>query len=105
MEEQINALLADTPEGLQPLTGMNIPNESLIVYEGHYNLVSNRTMDIRNAFVHGQEEKRKKLQAIPGVVIVEVLHLGILYVELVLLKLLEYKGPCFNRCIEVTYKA
>lgn len=62
-------------------------------------------VDIRNAFVHGQEDKRKKLQAIPGVVIVEVLHLGILYVELVLLKLLGYKGPYFNRCIEVTYKS
>jgi len=62
-------------------------------------------VDIRNAFVHGQEEKRKKLKAIPGVVIVEVLHLGIHYIELVLLKLLGYKGPYFNRCIEVTYKA
>lgn len=54
-------------------------------------------VDIRNAIVHGQEQKRKRLLKVPAPVIGEVLHLSIFYVERIICKLLDYKGYYFNR--------
>jgi hypothetical protein len=55
-------------------------------------------VSIRNAIVHSHSEKRKFLHQIPGMVRFEVLSLGLLYVELSLLKILGYNGIFFNRC-------
>lgn len=53
---------------------------------------------IRNAIVHSQAEKRKKLISIPSRVKYEALQLGLLYIELSLLYILNFKGQYFNRC-------
>lgn len=53
---------------------------------------------IRNALVHSQEEKRKKLIKIDHAVMHETLQLGLWYLELSILKVLEYKGKYQFRC-------
>lgn len=55
-------------------------------------------VQIRNAIVHSQEEKRKKLSEIPPTARYEALSLGVWYLELSLLKILDYKGNYQNRC-------
>ncbi len=55
-------------------------------------------VQIRNAIVHSQEGKRKKLAKIPVPVIVETYQLSIWYIELSLLYVLKFKGKYFNRC-------
>lgn len=55
---------------------------------------------VRNAIVHSQEEKRKKLSAIHYMAIYEALQVFIWYIELSLLCILEYKGKYSNRCSE-----
>ena len=52
---------------------------------------------IRNSIVHSQEEKRKKLNEIPGDAIVEAMYLGIWYIELMTLKILNFKGKYRSR--------
>jgi hypothetical protein len=52
---------------------------------------------IRNSIVHSQEEKRKKLSEIPDNAIVEAMHLGIWYIEIMTLKILGYKGKYQSR--------
>lgn len=53
---------------------------------------------IRNAIVHSQEEKRRKLKAMSPDVKIEALYLSLWYVELSLLFILDYKGVYINRC-------
>jgi len=53
---------------------------------------------IRNALVHSQEEKRKKLIKIAPAVLYETLELGLWYLELSILKVLNYKGKYQFRC-------
>lgn len=53
---------------------------------------------IRNSIVHSQSEKRKKLAKVPNMAKFEALQLGIWYVELLLLKILDHNGKYFNRC-------
>lgn len=53
---------------------------------------------IRNAIVHSQEEKRKKLILIDNVAINQALSLCIWYIELSLLNILDYNATYFNRC-------
>lgn len=53
---------------------------------------------IRNAIVHSQEEKRKKLSAIHYKARYEALQVFIWYIEMTLLCILDYNGKCFNRC-------
>jgi hypothetical protein len=55
-------------------------------------------VQIRNAVVHSQEEKRKKLKAIPFEAKYEALQLCISYIELALLYILDYKGDYYDRC-------
>lgn len=55
---------------------------------------------IRNAIVHSQEEKRKKLSAIHYMAIYEALQVFIWYIELSLLCILDYQGKYSNRCSE-----
>ncbi len=55
-------------------------------------------VQIRNAIVHSQEEKRKKLNAIDDRVIYEALQLCIWYIEMGLLCILEFSDYYHNRC-------
>lgn len=55
-------------------------------------------VQIRNAIVHSQEEKRKKLKYLDDKTKYEALQLCIWYIELALLKILDYKGIYTNRC-------
>lgn len=52
---------------------------------------------IRNALVHGQESKRTELRKIDLMAKYQALQLGIWYVELALLFILDYKGKYRNR--------
>jgi hypothetical protein len=56
-------------------------------------------VNLRNAIVHQQEEKRKKLNELPVMVIYEVYKLGIWYLELSILFILNYNGRYCNRTI------
>ena len=58
---------------------------------------------IRNAIVHSQEEKRKKLSAIHYKAKYEALQVYIWYIELTLLCILDYNGDYFNRCSKEIY--
>lgn len=55
-------------------------------------------VQIRNALVHSQVEKRKELTAISNSVMFQALHLGLHYLELSILSILRYKGKYRNRC-------
>ncbi len=55
-------------------------------------------VQIRNALVHGQEEKRRKLTLLDNKVKYQVLNLAIWYIELSLLFVLDHKGIYINRC-------
>jgi hypothetical protein len=80
---QINITI-EIPESLQGLKSYIKENELSDGIEGF--------VQIRNALVHSQEEKRKKLQKIDSKVLVEALHLGLWYLELSILHILNYKG-------------
>lgn len=58
---------------------------------------------IRNAIVHSQEEKRKKLSAIDYKAKYEALQVYLWYIELTLLCILDYNGEYFNRCSKEIY--
>jgi hypothetical protein len=57
-------------------------------------------VQIRNAIVHSQEEKRTKLNNIDDKAKYEALQLCIWYIEMSLLKILDFKGIYFNRVSE-----
>lgn len=57
-------------------------------------------VQIRNAIVHSQEEKRIKLNNIDDKAKYEALQLCIWYIEMSLLKTLDFKGIYSNRCSE-----
>lgn len=54
--------------------------------------------NIRNCIVHPNHKKRKVLKEIESLAKAEALHLGIWYVEIILLKHLNFKGTYINRC-------
>ena len=58
-------------------------------------------VQIRNAIVHSQEEKRKKLSAINPSAKHEALDLSIWYIELAILRILNYENKYINRCSEI----
>ena len=58
---------------------------------------------IRNCIVHPNHKKRKALTEIESRAKVEALHLGIWYVEIILLKHLNFKGNYINRCKSLKY--
>lgn len=58
---------------------------------------------IRNAIVHSQEEKRKKLSQINYRAKFEALQLYIWYIEMALLCILKYDNKYYNRCSNETY--
>lgn len=53
--------------------------------------------EIRNALVHGDVNKRRKMLAVSNEITFQALHLGIWYVELSILYILDYKGLYNNR--------
>lgn len=53
--------------------------------------------EIRNALVHGDLNKRKKMLVVSNEVTFQTLHLGLWYVELSILFILDYKGLYNNR--------
>jgi hypothetical protein len=55
-------------------------------------------VQIRNAIVHSQQEKRKKLDSIHYMAKHEALQLSIWYIEMTLLKILDFDDKYFNRC-------
>lgn len=55
-------------------------------------------VQIRNAIVHSQEEKRKKLSEINYKAKYQALQLCIWYIEMSLLAVLDYNGKYCNRC-------
>jgi hypothetical protein len=58
---------------------------------------------IRNCIVHPNHKKRKALKEIESQAKSEALHLGIWYVEIILLKHLNFKGNYINRCKSLKY--
>lgn len=55
-------------------------------------------VQIRNAIVHSQVEKRKKLSEIPDLAKYEALQLSIWYIEMSLLRILDFDDKYLNRC-------
>jgi len=62
-------------------------------------------VQIRNAIVHSQEEKRKKLSKMHYMAKYDALQLGLWYMELSLLRILEFDGVYHNRCIRGVYSS
>lgn len=58
-------------------------------------------VQIRNAIVHSQEEKRRKIITIHPNAKHEALELSIWYIEMALLRILSYQGKYINRCSEI----
>lgn len=79
----------------------SIPEElaGLKNFAKQYNITSgpDSFIRIRNCIVHPSEKKRKTLKEIEDKAKYEALHLGIGYVEKILLKQLEFKGAYNNR--------
>ncbi len=59
---------------------------------------------IRNAIVHSNEEKRKQLNKIPDEVKSEALQICLWYIELSILKILNFEGEYYNRCFYGRYE-
>lgn len=85
-----------------------IPSDfiSLIKYAKQNNIVNGPESftRIRNHIVHPSSKKRKALKNIESNAKIEALHLGLWYVELILLRLFDFKGNYINRCKEIKYK-
>jgi len=88
----LNQLNADfqVPTTLQNLT--NYINSLTEQIDGPESFVR-----IRNAIVHANEDKRRMLANVPLLARYEALQLGLWYIELAMLKILEFKGMYQNR--------
>ncbi|MCX2739819.1 hypothetical protein [Pontibacter anaerobius] len=86
------------PDGLQELAKFNIETDKKNQVDGPDLIVQ-----IRNAIVHSQAEKRKNLNAIPFEVRQEALELYIWYIEMSFLFILKYEGSYINRCSSELY--
>lgn len=83
----INFLVPDKFQSLQ----------NFIKDEKQINDAPDVIVQIRNSIVHSQIEKRKKLAKIDSKVIYEALQLSIWYIELALLRILDYNDRYINR--------
>lgn len=61
-------------------------------------------VQIRNALVHCQEEKRKKLKKIDDQILYDANDLGLWYLELAILNILNYTGKYQSRCVKAEWK-
>lgn len=84
-------LFPDTPSDLIDLKKFINDNKEIV--DGVDAFVS-----IRNALVHSQVEKRKRLTKISTDVQFEALQLSIKYIEHSILSILDYKGKYYDRC-------
>jgi hypothetical protein len=86
----------------------NVPDEfdHLIKYCKQNNIINGPESftRIRNCIVHPSSKKRKNLKEVEQAAKIEALHLGLWYVELILLKHLNFKGIYKNRCKNIKYK-
>ncbi|MCE5226796.1 MAG: hypothetical protein LLG05_13190, partial [Porphyromonadaceae bacterium] len=57
---------------------------------------------IRNCIVHPSKKKRQTLKGVSKKAKYEALHLGIWYVEKILLRYLKFDGKYCNRCKAIT---
>lgn len=80
-----------------------IPKElnELIKYSKAFNFTNgpDTFTHVRNCIVHSNSKKISHLQKLSEPAIKEAVNMGIWYVEIILLKLLEYTGEYHNRCI------
>ncbi|MFK7948390.1 MAG: hypothetical protein AB8G11_12440 [Saprospiraceae bacterium] len=53
---------------------------------------------VRNAIVHSQLSKRRRISEIGTPIKLEILHLTLWYIELAIMSILEYDGMYINRC-------
>lgn len=60
--------------------------------------------EIRNSFVHSNRKKREKINALPNDYLSIILNLGIFYVELLILYLLDYDGNVASRISESKWR-
>jgi hypothetical protein len=86
---QIN-VVPDLPEGLKFLKEFMLENDMPDGIDAF--------VQIRNSLVHSQEDKRKKISEINSAVLYEALELGLWYLELSILKVLNYNGNYQFRC-------
>ncbi|MCW3806832.1 hypothetical protein [Plebeiibacterium marinum] len=84
---QVNCKTA-VPEALQTFV-----NDNREIVDGIEAFVQ-----IRNAIIHSQEEKRKKLTSINNTIKYEAQQLSLHYIEYSILSILKYKGKYYNRC-------
>ncbi|WP_281846183.1 hypothetical protein [Olleya namhaensis] len=77
--------------------------ESFVDSSKEYNDAPDAIVQIRNAIIHSQIEKRKKISALSLRTKDEALQLSIWYIEMSLLYILEYKGDYSNRCSNDPY--
>lgn len=80
--------------------------DALIKYSKQNNIVNGPESftRIRNYIVHPSSNKRKALKEVESNAKIEALHLGIWYVEMILLRLFEFKGNYINRCKVIKHK-
>lgn len=62
-------------------------------------------VQIRNAIVHSQQEKRKKINSIEPMGKYQSLQLSIWYIEMAMLKILNYNSLYINRCSGVVWES
>lgn len=85
---------------LQIMPDIPIEFVGLIEYAKKYSITNGPEVfiKIRNCIVHPSLKKRKTLKELEGRAIFEARELGIWYVEIILLKLMNYNGEYQNRC-------
>ncbi len=84
------------PEALKQLKQFIVDSKDIID-------APDAVVQIRNAIVHSQEEKRKKLSSIHYKAKYEALQLCIWYIEMTLLCILNFDDIYFNRCSKEIY--
>jgi hypothetical protein len=62
-------------------------------------------VQIRNAIVHSQQEKRKKINTIGPMVKYQALQLSIWYIEMAMLKILHFNGTYTSRCSKAVWES
>jgi hypothetical protein len=73
------------------------PGLTHVSAEKNYKTGPETFVSIRNAIVHQQEEKRRKVNELPIMLIYEVFKLGVWYLELAILFILDYHGNYCTR--------
>jgi hypothetical protein len=83
-------ILSDVPMGFENL-------QKFVDNDKQINDAPEAIVQIRNAVVHSQQEKRKKLISIHLLAKYEALQLSLWYIELSILKILNFNGNYYNR--------